>query len=253
MSDDKQPTKPEPGSPDHDAAMLQKYESGQPKPEGQPPQDPPAAPELIDGKFKSQEDLLKAYKELESKLGTKPPEPDKPTNADAAKPEGTADAPVDYSALTNEITSQGKLSDESRAKLTKMGLPDAMIDAHVSAIQAQAQAAMAVLENAAGGADALEEIRSWGAQNLTDSEKSFIQAQLSAGGEMAKQAIASLKGRYAAANGTEPRLLSGQGGTATGNGFRSVAEMTTAMRDPRYAADPAYRKDVENRIATAAF
>jgi hypothetical protein len=252
---DSPPPKPELGSPDHDAAMLQKYEAANPPPT--PPQDAPAPPaELIDGKFKTNEDLLKAYKELEAKLSGKPPAepPATPPVADAAAtPPANPDAPIDYSALTQEINSNGKLSDESRAKLTKMGLPDAMIDAHVSAITAQAEAAMGVLETAAGGADALEQIRSWGTQNLSDSEKSFIQAQLSAGGEMAKQAINALKNRYETANGRDPQLLSGQGGTANGNGFRSITEMTTAMKDPRYATDPAYRRDVENRVATAAF
>jgi hypothetical protein len=34
------------------------------------------------------------------------------------------------------------------------------------------------------------------------------------------------------------------GSQAQGDVFRSNAELTTAMKDPRYATDPAYRNDV---------
>ena len=49
--------------------------------------------------------------------------------------------------------------------------------------------------------------------------------------------------------GGGPELLSGTPGVAVSAGFRSQAELVAAMRDKRYNVDPAYRADVEKRLA----
>ncbi|CLP71539.1 Uncharacterised protein [Mycobacterium tuberculosis] len=61
-------------------------------------------------------------------------------------------------------------------------------------------------------------------------------------------AILGLKARYDAANGSEPTLLGGNA-KASEDVFRSTAELTAAMKDPRYKKDPAYREDVKQKLA----
>jgi hypothetical protein len=73
------------------------------------------------------------------------------------------------------------------------------------------------------------------------------------GGDMntIKMAVQGLQARYAQTNGTQQtgRLIQGDTNGPSGGAFRSVAEIVQAMKDPRYAKDPAYRRDVEQRVA----
>lgn len=54
--------------------------------------------------------------------------------------------------------------------------------------------------------------------------------------------------RYTTSEGNEPRLVKG---VATGDAtavFRSTAELVSAMKDPKYKNDPAYRQDVIDKL-----
>lgn len=62
-----------------------------------------------------------------------------------------------------------------------------------------------------------------------------------------RMAVQGLFARYRSM--AEPNLI--QGGTSsasTGGKFESTAQMTAAMRDPRYANDPAYRQAVATKL-----
>ena len=65
-------------------------------------------------------------------------------------------------------------------------------------------------------------------------------------------AIKSLASRWGGAEPKAAPLLQGNTGSINASGaFRSLAQVTEAMRDPRYTKDPAYRKDVEARLANS--
>jgi hypothetical protein len=51
--------------------------------------------------------------------------------------------------------------------------------------------------------------------------------------------------------GKQPKLIGGTQSETTSSAFRSVAELTSAMADPRYKNDSAYRKDVERKLANS--
>jgi hypothetical protein len=61
---------------------------------------------------------------------------------------------------------------------------------------------------------------------------------------MIKLAVAGLQAQYAEANGFEGTTLQGKPAKASGETFRSQAELVAAIGDPRYDTDPAYRSDV---------
>jgi ATP-dependent Lon protease len=66
--------------------------------------------------------------------------------------------------------------------------------------------------------------------------------------EQAKLSVKGLMAQYTTVEGNEPRLVKG---TSTGDAatvFRSTAELTAAMKDPRYKSDPAYRQDVIEKL-----
>ena len=65
----------------------------------------------------------------------------------------------------------------------------------------------------------------------------------------AKVAVEWLMSRREASGAVEPNLLSGKAGSPQRDEFRSTAEVVQAMKDPRYNDDPAFRKDVEEKLA----
>ena len=65
----------------------------------------------------------------------------------------------------------------------------------------------------------------------------------------AKVAVEWLMARREASGGVEPNLLSGKTTGTPREEFRSTAEVVSAMKDPRYQSDPAFRKDVEEKLA----
>jgi hypothetical protein len=245
------PATPVPGSPEHDAAMLAKYNAAQ-QPAGAPPADGQPPAELILGKFKTQDDLVKAYAELEKKLsGAKPETPSTP---DPAKPP-VADGKVNWEAVGAEIKLTGALSDGSREALKALGIPDEVMDSYVSASSTAVASFRTTLEAEAGGAEQFETIRTWAATALSDGEKAALQKMVEGGLDTAKLAISTMRARYEAANGAPP--ASPVGGRAPGSssvGYASTQEMVRDMANPMYQNDPAFRAQVEARLAaTTAF
>ena len=89
---------------------------------------------LIDGKFKSQEDLLKAYKELEKKLHSPNQEetevvPQATTEAEAK--EVVEAAGLDFSNLYTEFQTNGALSEASYKALAEKGIPEDVVNAYI--------------------------------------------------------------------------------------------------------------------------
>jgi hypothetical protein len=66
-----------------------------------------------------------------------------------------------------------------------------------------------------------------------------------------KLAVEGLKAKYEQANGTEPSLVQGKASATSEQGYRSWAEVTTAMNDTRYSSDPAYQADVKAKLANS--
>jgi len=209
-------------------------------------------PELILGKFKSADDLAQAYTELEKKLGAG--EPAKPAEPAAAPVAPAADGKVDWAAVQAEISSEGGLQPATAEALTKLGIPQNVIDGYVSSLQVQQQTFRTSLETEAGGSDQFETIRAWARDNLQPGEKAALQKMVEGGLDTAKLAVQTMRQRYEAANGAFPSApAGGKAPGASSGGYASTAEMVADMRDPKYATDPAFRKMVESRIANAAF
>ncbi len=146
----------------------------------------------------------------------------------------------------------GKVSEEVYAKAEKAGLTRQFVDSYVKGQAAIAEAQAAELYKVVGGEAAFKTMAAWASANLTANELRGLNEAFERGSmPLAKTALAGLQARYVAANGREPDLLSG---TVPGGetGFRSQAEAKTAMADPRYSRDPAYRADVEAKLRVGA-
>jgi hypothetical protein len=225
----------------------------------------PQGGELIGGKFKSTEDLLAAYKALESKLGqstapkveapatTETPTTETPATPDAAQ-QAVQNAGLNIQNLFTEYAEKGDLAPESYEALAKVGITKEVVQAHIAGQQALADAQAQQLYSLAGGQDSFTKMTEWAGTNLTDAEIAAYNDAVTKGSlDQAKLAVSGLHARFAAAEGVRPNLVTGQT-NAKPVGYQSVQEMTRDMSDPRYiSGDPAFHAMVDAKIANAAF
>lgn len=249
-----------------------------PKPAQQPQQ------ELIAGKFKSQDDLLKAYKELEAKLGAKPPTaeasppaspPADPQSAGmkmdttpdpkegsqeeekAAKAE-TDVSPLDFTQYSTEYFEKGELSEDSYKALEKdYRLPKDVVDAFVEGQQAILTIRGQALYEAAGGKEAYNALTAWGTASLPPEQRAAFNSAVDTAIRTGDNAAATLliQALKSQMGGAEPRYVAAQNKDAGPaiTPFSSRAEMTAAMRNPLYRTDPAYEQQVKERLRVSNF
>ena len=202
-------------------------------------------PEWLPEKFNSPEDLAKSYAELEKKMSQ--PSDGEPEQAEAAETE-TAPAPQ-FDKFAEEFTQSGELSADSFTELEAMGYPREMVETYIKGMQsAQSADANAVME-VAGGSDGYKELTDWARDNMAQNELEVYNQMVAGSTDNAKMAVEWLMSKREASGAIEPNLLSGRAAGAPKDAFRSTAEVVQAMKDPRYTQDPAFRRDVEDKLA----
>ena len=220
--------------------------------------------DLIGGKFKSQDDLLKAYQELQKKL-SKGEDLDEDEEAPEGQEEVSEEVPevseseVVLTRAADEYAAGGELSEESLETLSQLDSKD-LIKAYVEFYSKNAQkyeqardlqsTEQQAIMNIAGGEEAYGEMMQWAAQTLDPQEIDSYNSVTNSGNVSAiKFAVEALKSRYVAEVGQERELVTGRKAPSKSKVFRSNAELARAIADPRYASDPAYRLDVEEKLA----
>ena len=224
--------------------------------------------EVIGGKFRTQEDLLKAYQELQTKLGSneKTEEGEEATaEADEAPTDETSEEeePVDETVnymleLNKEFQEKGELTEDAIDKLSSMDSKDLIANymqyQAKSAEQARAgmqnQAAIDAIKNSVGGDEAYGEMIGWAAENLSQDEINDYNSITNSGNPTAiKFAVESLSNRYQSSEGYEAPLVTGRKASSSVKAYRSQAELARDIANPLYSSDPAFRQDVEDRLA----
>jgi hypothetical protein len=156
--------------------------------------------------------------------------------------------------VIREYTEDGKLSDETYAALKEAGYDRGIVDGYVAGQVALGQQLATRVQAAAGGEEAYTAMLQWAKANWSDSQIEAFDRGVYSGDEgQTMMVVNALKAAYTAANGNSPKLLSGDGTGSATSGYASRAEMTAAMRDPRYKKDPAYRKQVEAKVGASTF
>lgn len=257
------PVAPKPGTPEHDAAMIAKVDAAAAAAANpQPTPAEPARPEWLPEKFKTVEDMAKAYGELEKKQSAPVPvvppvvvDPAKPAAVDANKLEipaadkAAADAVqsagLDMGKLQTEFAEKGELSAESLATLDKAGIPKAMVDAYIEGREAVSAQYDAEAFTAAGGQESYTKMVTWAKSGLPAPEqKAFNDAVVSGDKARMTMAVTSLKSKFETAFGTDPELVKGGTVADAGQVYESMAQMTEDMKNPLYRKDPAFRAKV---------
>ena len=223
--------------------------------------------QLYAGKYKSAEELEKAYGELQKKLGEKGDEDSEEagdsepveSKEDSEEAEETSQPSAAAELITsasNEFNEKGELTAETIAKFSSMSsqelveaymqvqgqLPQASQEAEVADIST---AVVNEVKNAAGGETAYNNMVQWAGENLPQSSIEAFDNIINSGSvEAIKLAVSGLKAQYENSNGYEGTMLTGKAPTNTKDVYRSQAELVAAMSDRRYDNDPAYRQDV---------
>ena len=207
-------------------------------------------PEWLDEKFESPEDMAKAYKELQKKM-SKPKAEKKEAKAEDVSPTEATTGAID--AARGEFAESGELSDKTFDALEDAGLPREFVEQYIAGQQAMSVQQAATIQESIGGAGNYEAMSEWAGENLADGDLDAFNDIVEGGSvEQARVAVKGLYAQFLAAGGKGPALV--QGSTSGDSGvkpFGSTAQVTEAMRDPRYASDPAYREQVEKRMSVS--
>ena len=220
---------------------------------------------LLAGKYKNAQELEKAYVELQKKLGDNKEESEdaEKVSAEDEKSEEKSDL-SDNATLINSASDEyfkngNKLSDETMAKFASLSSQD-LIKAYME-VQSKAEPSQSAppaeltesdinqIKNSAGGDTSYANIINWAKSNLDQSQIAAFDEVIDTGSVQAIQlAVSGLKSEYDSANGTEGRMVTGKSAPQNKDVYRSQAELVRAMSDKRYDNDPAYRRDVIEKL-----
>ena len=219
---------------------------------------------LLAGKYKTAEDLEKAYKELESKLGQQDTEPEQaePEAETESQPTSLSDnASVITEASDEYFSNEGKLSPETLQKFKGMSSED-LVNAYIevtnnpewsgnlpSQVEDVTESQINEVKNFAGGDQAYSDMVQWAGKNLDQKTISTFDDIIAKGNiDAIKFAVQGLKSQYLNAVGFEGNMVQGKAPQGSRDVFRSQAELVAAMSDRRYDNDPAYRQDVIEKL-----
>ena len=224
--------------------------------------------QLYAGKYKSAEELEKAYGELQKKLGDQGSndsgetgEPEDSAQVESEEtPEETEETAQSSPAVelitsaSEEFDNKGTLTAETLDKFSSMSSQD-LVKAYME-LQASAPAdstpqvadisdsQINEVKNFAGGEDSYNQMVGWASDNLDSQSIEAFDSIVNTGSvDAIKLAVSGLRSQYEAANGYEGTMVTGKAPTNTKDVYRSQAELVAAMSDRRYDNDPAYRQD----------
>ena len=229
---------------------------------------------LYAGKFKSVEDLVGSYKELDGKLGAidqtrEEPEGnaeelteetetnDSEFNAEEYYGDGLAsvleEVGIDAQDISNRFAENDEISEDDYSKLTEAGFSKQIVDTYLDGLRNAGMAGEVDaqgIKDAVGGDDSYGKMVSWAMENLpAEQVQSFNKLTDTGDGPAIKLAVQGIYSQYNNAMGIEPDLYSGRAAGTGATPFRTTAEVVTAMSDPRWEKDSAYTENVKSRLA----
>ena len=216
---------------------------------------------LLAGKYKNAQDLEQGYIELQKKLGES--EAEEPVaEAEEGEEEYEGEEGEEDISILDELweyeLNNEEFHEDAVAELQQMDPVD-LANLHIEyrkQVEEQAvapkdftEAEMTELKGVVGGDENYQNMLQWAGANLNQQEIDMFDAVMQRGDALgAFFAIRSLAYRYNDAAGYEGKMLTGNAPKTSGSQYRSQQEVIQAMSDPRYDSDPAYRKDVMDKL-----
>ena len=159
---------------------------------------------------------------------------------------------------------KGEITDEDYSQLEQAGFSKQLVDAYLNGRAVESgymnqtetetevdisQQDVNSIQNSVGGEKQYTNIVSWAANNLPEEQVVAYDNLVASGNvEGINLALQGLKAQYDEAFGSEGRTLQGRAPRSNEGVFRSQAELMSAMNDPRYDTDEAYRDEVLRKL-----
>ena len=210
---------------------------------------------LLAGKYKNAEELEKGYLELQQKLSNKEEAPEEEPQAEQAD---EAEESTLLERMWDEATSGSEFSEELTQELEGMSakeLANMYLD-YRQANQADppenrdfSADEITQLKGIVGGDANYTNMIDWAQKSLNQQEVDMFDQVMQRGDPLAAFfAVRSLAYAYNDAVGYDGNMVQGKAPRQSNDQFRSQAEVIAAMGDPRYENDPAYRRDIMDKL-----
>ena len=212
---------------------------------------------LLAGKYKNAEELEKGYLELQQKLNTKEEEPAQEEEEEKETTTEEEETNI-LDQLWEEAGTEEGYTQESLDKLRKMSV-DELAQMHLeyrdSVTKEQPQnrdfteADIKELKGIVGGEKNYANMIQWAQGALNEQEIKMFDAVMAKGDPLgAFFAVRALGYAYNDAVGYDGKMVQGKPPKQSSDQFRSQQEVVRAMADPRYDEDPAYRRDIMEKL-----
>ena len=216
---------------------------------------------LLAGKYKNAQELEKAYKELESKIGVQnPPDQESVESKEPeVKEEKTAVETAFLESLWDESQQEGDFKQETLDKLKGLD-PTKLAQEYLNyragnqppEPRSLSKEDVKELHTVTGGQKGYNDMIKWAVSNIDKSERDMFDAVIDSGDKQAAYfAVQAMNYRYNDSQGVDAPLLTGKAASPKTSGFKSQAALVAAMSDPRYDNDPAYSQEVMEKLARA--
>ncbi len=214
-------------------------------------------PDWLPEKFKSAEELSKAYSELEKQFSNNKSEAE-PVKEEVKKDglEIPKNAPVtgfDMAKFADEYADKGELSENSYTELEKQGLDKSLVNEYIRGQKAIAETQTAKVYETVGGQQKYGELIDWASKNLNEGEQTAFNDLTASGSiDQVKLAVQGLMTRAGMSKQEQQQeMIQGEVDNTSVESFGSVKQVTDAMNDPRYEKDPAYRNEVDKKLGNS--
>jgi len=184
---------------------------------------------LILGKYRTQEDLVEGYRNLqrenERMRNGQPPDVELESERDRPEQQLEQEPEEESEETGNQLTEEDAIR-----------IRDGMF-------------------KQVGGQEKYQALIAWANENITQQQADAYQQALDAGDEQSIMTqLKSFQYDMMMSRGYEPKLTGGRAPTQDIKGFESEAQVVAAMSDPRYSGsnpDHAYIREVERRMAVS--
>ena len=214
---------------------------------------------LLAGKYKNAEELEKGYLELQQKLSNN--KEDEEVGEEEEEYEDESESSDEVSVLDRmwEEAVSGEFSEELTQEIEDMS-PTDLANMYLDYRQQQEQQPTAgsrdfsteeitQLKSIVGGDKNYTNMIDWAQKSLNEQEVKMFDAVMERGDPLsAFFAVRSLAYAYNDAIGYDGNMVQGKAPRQSNDQFRSQQEVVRAMADPRYDDDPAYRREIMDKL-----
>ena len=218
-----------------------------PQDNAQTQETPQERPEWLPDKFDSPEAMANAYSELEHKLGSG----DSPeTSEDTGETDGGIEDGF-FDKYSQKYFQEG-LSEEDYKAMESKGIPRQLVDQFAAGSQALMEQQQQSVYSEVGGEEQYAAMIEWAGNNLPEAEVQQFNNVIE-GGVMTDlmMAVKGLQSRWVQNRGSEASLGEGSTKKMGDSAYQSTQQVIQDMNDPRYTKDPAFREQVQRRLANS--